>query len=251
MIGPEDAVATPKEMSIDEINAAIPRNVYLSAEGQTPLQLMLGILVFGLICVGAISYSIIKDKRTAEALHREGHWATGSVTKIIHARRSNDYVYYTFPFGGTTYGGGATVSDFQSIRVQVGDQFPILFLPSDPSVNHPSGWGWWSFGEVIAYAWSLMVFGLGVRGLVSIYQRRKLGRIGWVTEAKVIACAPKGSRFHVDYVFSTEDQTECDGANEYSYDEYQYGSKIRVIYMRTNPKRNDTYPLADFPTVGS
>lgn len=251
MIAPEDAVATPREMSIDEINAAIPRSVYLSADGLTPLQLMLGILVFGLICVGAISYLIGKDKRKAEALHREGHWATGSVTKIVHPRRSNDYVYYTFPFGDTIYHGGATVSDFQSIHVQVGDQLPILFLPSDPSVNHPSEWGWWGFGEVFACGWSLMVVGLGVRGLGSLYQRRKLGRTGWVTEGKVIACAPKGSRFRVDYVFSTEDQTECDGANESSYDEYKYGDKIRVIYLRHNPKRNDTYPLADFPTVGS
>lgn len=251
MIGPADAVATPKEMSIDGINAAIPRSVYLSADGLTPLQVTLGILVLGLICVGAISYSIIKDKRTAEALHREGHWATGSVTKIIHPRRSNDYVYYTFPFGDTAYHGRATVSDFQSIHVQVGDQLPILFLPSDPSVNHPSEWGWWGFGEVIAYAWSLMVVGLGVRGLISIYLQRRLGRIGWVTEAKVIACAPKGSSFRVDYVFSTDDGTEFDGANESSYDEYKYGDKIRVIYMRHNPKRNNTYPLADFPTVGS
>jgi hypothetical protein len=72
-----------------------------------------------------------------------------------------------------------------------------------------------------------------------------------VTEAKVIACTPKGSRFRLDYVFSTEDQTEFDGANEYSYDEYKYGAKIRIIYLRHNPKTNDTYPLADFPTVGS
>jgi hypothetical protein len=149
------------------------------------------------------------------------------------------------------YHGGATISDFQSIRVQVGDQLPIQFLPSDPSLNHPSGWGWWGFGEVIACALGLMFFGIGVKGLLSIYLRRRLGRIGWVTEGKVIACAPKGSRFRVDYEFSTEDRTEFDGANEYSYDEYQYGSKIRVIYMRHNPKRNDTYPLADFPTVGS
>ena len=250
MISPADAVIT-KEMSIAEINASIPRSVYVSADGQTALQVILGILVFALIWIAAISYSVVTDKRKADALHREGHEATASVTKIVHPRRSGDYVYYTFPFAGTTYRGGATISDFQSIRVQVGDQLPIQFLPSDPSVNHPSGWGWWGFGEVFAYALGLMFFGVGVKGLVSMYLERRLGRIGWVTEGKVIACAPKGSRFRVDYEFSSEDGTEFDGANEYSYDEYHYGAKIRIIYMRHNPKRNDTYPLADFPTVGS
>lgn len=251
MIGPEDAVATPKEMSIDEINAAIPRSVYLSADGQTPLQVLLGILVFGLICVAAISYFVVQDKHTADALQRGGREVTASVTKIVHPRRSGDYVYYTFLFDGTIYHGGATISDFQAMRVRVGDQLPIQFLPSNPYVNHPSGWDWWGFGQIIAYGWSLMVVGLGVKGLISLYLRRKLGRMGWVTEAKVIACAPKGSRFRVDYVFSTEDGTECDGANEYSYDEYPYDAKIRIIYLRHNPKQNDTYPLDDFPTVGS
>ena len=251
MIGPADAVTTPKEMSIDEINAAIPRSVYLSADGQTPLQIFLGILVFGLMCLAAISYFVVKDKRKADALKRDGHEATASVTKIIHPRRSGDVVYFTFPFGGTIYHGEAQISDFQAMRVQVGGQLPIQFLPSDPSVNHPIGWDYWGFGQIVAYGWGLMVVGLGVKGLVSMYLQRRLGRIGWVTEGKVIACAPKGSRFRVDYVFSTEDQTECDGATEDSYDEYKYGAKIRVIYMRHNPKRNDTYPLADFPTVGS
>ena len=251
MIGPEDAVATPREMSIDEINAAIPRSVYLSADGQTPLQVLLGILVFGLICVAAISYFTLKDKHEADALQRDGQKAIGSVTKIIHPRRSGDYVYYAFPFGGTMHHGGATISDFQAMRVQVGEQLPIRFLPSDPSVNHPSGWDYWGFGQIVAYGWGLMVVGLGVKGLVSLYLRRRLGRIGWVTGGKVIACAPKGSRFRVDYVFSNENGTEFDGANEYSYDEYPYGSKICIIYMRHDPKRNHTYPLADFPTVGS
>ena len=250
MIGPADAATTPKELSIDEINAAIPRSVYLSGEGQTPVQVCVGIVLLGLIWTAAISYAVFNDQHKADALRREGRQAAGSVTKIYHGRRSGDTVYYRFPVGGTVYRGQATVSDFQSLRVAVGDQLPIEFLPLDPTVNHPSGWDWWGFGEVIAFAMGLMFLGSGVWGLVFAYQRRRLARMGWVTEGRVIACAPKGDRFRVDYVFCTEDKTEFDGANEYSYDEYQYGSKIRVIYLRGNPKRNDTYPVADFPTVG-
>ena len=133
----------------------------------------------------------------------------------------------------------------------MGDQLAVSFLHADPLVSHPTGWAWWTWWDLLPYAFGLWIFGIGVRGLVMVYQRRRLGRIGWVTEGKVIACATKGSRFRIDYQFYSEDQTLFDGANEYSYDEYKYGSKIRVIYLRSNPKRNDTYPLADFPTVGS
>ena len=72
--------------------------------------------------------------------------------------------------------------------------------------------------------------------------------MGWVTEGKVIACAPKGSRFRVDYEFYAGDHKEFDGADEYS-DEYQSGSNIRVIYLLKNPKRNDTYPMSTYRAV--
>jgi len=75
-----------------------------------------------------------------------------------------------------------------------------------------------------------------------------LARIGWVTEGKVIACAPKGNLFRVDYEFFDEHNTQFDGADEYS-DEYKTGSNIRVIYLRENPKRNDIYPLSDFENI--
>jgi len=102
MIGPEDAVATPKEMNIDEINAAIPRSVYLSADGLTPLQVTLGILVLGLIWVAAMSYFDLKNKHEAEALARDGREAIAGITKISHGRGTT-YVDYTFPFEDAVY----------------------------------------------------------------------------------------------------------------------------------------------------
>jgi len=112
-------------------------------------------------------------------------------------------------------------------------------------------WGWWTFDDLMAVAAASFFFGLGSRLVLLVYQQWRLGRVGWVTEGNVIACTPKGERFRVDYQFLDENQTLFDGADEYSYDEYKYGAAIRVIYMRSNPKRNDTYPSKDFPMVES
>jgi hypothetical protein len=89
---------------------------------------------------------------------------------------------------------------------------------------------------------------MGIVALVFTFRERRLARIGWVTDGKVIACAPKGKRFRVDYEFCSGDHTLFDGANENS-EEYESGSSIRVIYLRKNPKRNDTYPMSSYETV--
>ena len=252
MIGPTDAVTT-REMSIAEINAGLPRSVEMSADGQTAVVLVLIVFLILSLFLAWVSYLEVRAVHKADILQRYGQETTGRVTRIWRSRGrgSNTYVDYSFSYGGTTFSGEVIPSDFQRIRVHVGDQLPIRFLPSDPSVNRPTGWGWVTFGDVILLALALLFFGMGLRLGVLVYLRWKLGRLGWVTEGMVIACAAKGERFRVDYQFLDENQTLFDGANEYSYDEYKYGSKIRVIYMRSNPKNNDTYPLNDFPMVGS
>jgi hypothetical protein len=97
---------------------------------------------------------------------------------------------------------------------------------------------------------ALLFPGGGVTIAMNLYRERYLARFGYVTEGTVIACAPKGSRFRVDYEFLNEDHVEFDGDTEESYDEYKTGSNIRVIYLRKNPKRNDAYPMSTFQTVG-
>ena len=129
---------------------------------------------------------------------------------------------------------------------------PILiqYLASDPFVNHPSAWDWSMGSDIIPNLFMLLIPGAGAVGLGYLYRERRLARIGWVTEGTVVACAPKGSRFRVDYEFFDEDHVEFDGDTEESYDEYKTGSKIRVIYLRKNPKRNDAYPMSIYETVG-
>lgn len=169
--------------------------------------------------------------------------------RIEHTGRETS-VYYTFLLCDAVHRGQAYFPDGRYLDILVDEQIPILFLPSDPSVNQPSGGAWRSRRDLV-FQFLFMPFfcGVGFAGLGYLYRERKLARIGWVTEGKVIACAPWGKRFRVDYEFYSEDHKEFDGAKENS-DEYETGSNIRVIYLRKNPKRNDTYPISSYRTVG-
>jgi hypothetical protein len=250
-----DQIRSPRELSIHEINATIPRRVRLDPDvGYTVLVFSLILLGFGVIWFSAASYYYFQQARQRDALHGDGREAIATVTKITNGRTV--YARYTFHFSGADFQGEAKMDyqreprwpDGRTKYVRVGEQIPIQFLPSDPSVNHPSTWVWWSWSDVFPQLFMLFFSSLGFVGIGLLYRERRLARIGWVTEGKVIACAPKGRRFRVDYEFYNEDQEEFDGANENS-DEYKSGSNIRVIYLRKNPKRNDTYPMSTYSPV--
>jgi hypothetical protein len=243
MIDP--AEETSGEPSLRAINAAIPRKVRLDADiGATTLFFGLLLLGAGAVWFSMASYFAIRTEQRQSALNRDGHETIATITEIFHGRSSTD-VHYRFRWAGVGYQGAADFKEDRRFDLHPGDQIPILVLPSDPSINHPSNWAWWSLrSDVVPHIFMLIFPAGGLVVLLSLSKARRLARSGWVTEGKVIACAPKGKRFRVDYEFSV-DQALFDGANENS-DECETGSKIRVIYMRSNPKRNDTYPLALF-----
>jgi hypothetical protein len=255
----EDQIRSPRELSIHEINAAIPRRVRLDPDGgYASLVIALILLGFGLIWFGGASYYyLVHQARLREALNRDGHEAMGTITKIYSTggRHSRVLVAYEFRANGSDYHDAINLDDEPELPdgelpyLKVGESIRVQYLPGDPQVSHPSGWAWWSWwDDVFPQLFFLLFPGGGVAILFSIYRERRLARIGWVTEGEVIACAPKGKQFRVDYEFYSEDHEQFDGANE-NCDEYETGSKIRVIYLRKNPKRNDTYPMSTYGPV--
>lgn len=234
------------ELSLHEINAAIPRSVRPSDGMQKSLWflfIMIGVLV---LLMWGYAHFKVQETQRQKTLSRDGQETPARITKVNHSRHS-DHIYYMFRFNGAAYQGNAD-SDESVWDAQVGKYLPIQFLPSDPSVNHPTPWVLWDLPDFIIIAVLLLSFGAMAKAAFWAYGERRLARFGWVTEGKVIACAPKGNFFRVDYEFFDEDHTLFDGANEYS-EEYKTGSSIRVIYRRKNPKRNDTYPLSDYEDV--
>jgi hypothetical protein len=249
----DDQIRGVRELSISDLNAMIPRRVRLDPDGgYQALVFILIAIAFGGAWFAWLYHDDAQQWQRRGALRREGREAIAQITKVSGRTR---YAHYTFHLGDADYQGEAKLDNqtgpkFPDGRIQyarANQQIPILFLPSDPSVNYPSGWAWWSLWDLAPHLFMLFFSSLGVLGLGNVYRERILASSGWVTEGTVIACAPKGSRFRVDYEFYNEDRQQFDGANEYS-DECDTGSKIRVIYLRKNPKKNDTYPMASFYT---
>lgn len=249
-----DQARSARELSSHEINAMVPKRVHLNPDGGYASRvLFLMFLGAGVLWFGGLCYHDVQQSRNREALNREGRETIARITRI---RGRTHYAHYTFRFNDADYQGEAELDhqvepkwpDGRINHVREDQQIPILFLPSDPSVNYPSGWAWWSWGDLVPHLSMLFFSSIGVVGLGYVYRERRLARIGWVIEGKVIACAPKRGRFRVDYEFFSEDQEQFDGANECS-DEYETGSKIRVIYLRKNPRRNDTYPMSSYQTI--
>lgn len=252
----DDQIPREKEPSLQEINAGIPRKVRLSAEGYQARLIILIVFGIGAIWCGGVSYFyFIYQAGHREALNREGREALGTITKIAPGRHTI-WVKYTFHADALVYENAIDLeyeplsADGELPYLHAGDPILVRYLPSSPWINHPSGWAWWSVEhDLIPGLFSLSFPGLGVFSVGYLLRDRRLARIGWVMEAEVIACASKGKQFRVDYVFSPEGQKEFDGARE-NCDEYATGSKIRIIYLRTNPKRNDTYPVSTYNAAG-
>jgi hypothetical protein len=255
----DDQTQSISEPSIHEINAKIPRRVSLDPDGGfTSLVLALIFLGFGAIWYGGVYYIyFVHQARQRETLDRDGHEAMGKITRIYSAGRgSGTSVAYGFQVDGSDHHGAINLEDEPQLPdgvlpyLKVGEPIRVQYLPSNPELNHPAGWAWWSWWQdVIPQLFFLTFPGGGIAILASIFRERRLARIGWVTEGEVIACAPKGNQFRVDYEFYDENREQFDGANE-NCDEYKTGSKIRVIYLQKNPKRNDTYPMSTYRTVG-
>jgi Protein of unknown function (DUF3592) len=254
----DDQAQSLKEPGIHEINAKIPRKVSLDPDGGfASLVLALILLGFGVVWFGGVFYFyFVHQAQTREALYRNGRETIGMITRIYSppGRHSGTMVGYAFRVEGLDYHDSINLDDEpqwpDGEYLKISEAIRIQYLPSNPQVNHPTGWTWWNWWDSLIPQLFFLAFpGGGIAILVAIYRERRLARIGWVTEGEVIACAPKGKQFRVDYEFYDEDHEQFDGANENS-DQYKTGSKIRVIYLRNNPKRNDTYPMSIFHTVG-
>jgi hypothetical protein len=256
----DDQIQSSVEPSVHEINAKIPRKVCLDADGGLAgLVLSLIFLGVGLAWFGiAYHHYFIHQPRVRDTLNRDGSEAMGQITKIRSGvgRGAGTYVDYVFRVDGSDYQNTINLEyepqspDGELPYLSVGEPIRVQYLPSQPFVNRPSGWAWWTWwDDGLPQLFIFLFLGVGISGLVLLFRERRLARIGWVTEATVIACAPNRSRFRVDYEFNTENGTEFDGADE-NCDEYKTDSKIRVIYLRSNPKRNTTYPNSTYHTVG-
>ena len=222
-------------IDISEANAGIPRKARFDDGMIAALVFTLFFFVLWLIPVGFRAY----DVHTFYVLRQAGYEASGEVTKSYPGRGSVD-VNYRFSVDGVVYTGDAKMIG-DDYRIQApGDTILIRYLPKNPSVNQPVNWEWFSSWELPYYVLGLgLLAGVGAL-LVAGWRKRRLARIGIVVEGRVTGCVPDGNRFKAYYEFTTKDKVWAEGSTQMS-EECKVGASIPVIYLRSNPKRNDLF----------
>lgn len=224
---------------ISEANARIPRRVRFNDDIITILSFTLLFFVLWLVPAAWGTYDDFRDSHIRDILLREGHEAKGEVIKSYTGRGGVD-VEYRFSVGGVLYSNRARmIAD--AYRVQApGEKITIRYLPKDPRINQPINWQWFSVGWVV-----FDLFGLGLLVVVGVciiagFRERKLSRMGVVVEGRVTGCVSDRKLFKVYYEFTTQDNVSLEGTAELP-EEREAGTAIPVIYLRSNPKRNDCY----------
>jgi hypothetical protein len=182
------------------------------------------------------------NMRHRNMLRSQGREVLGDVTSF-HQDRDGVYVHYAFQADGKIYRDSAELPE--QMGKNIGEHMLLRYLPSDPSISHPSAWEWKQRGDIVPDILMLLFPLPGAAAAIALYRQRVLTRKGWIVEGKVTGCAPNGNRFTVYYEFRTLAGTLVEGSNAYS-DECTCGSKILVIYLRHKPASNNPYPLGAY-----
>ena|ERR1019366_7570994 len=219
-----------------EANAGIPRKARFDDGIIDALVFTLFFFLLWLIPVGFRA----NDFHKFDVLRRQGHEANGEVTKSYTVRGNVD-VGYRFYVDGVFYSGRAKmIADDYKVQ-SPGEKILIRYLPNDPRVNQPINWVWFSAWELPYYLLGLGLLAGAAALLVAGWRKRQLARMGIVVEGRVTGCAPNRSRFTTYYEFTTEDNVWMEGSAGMS-EECKAGMSIPIMYLRSNPKRNDCYP---------
>jgi hypothetical protein len=231
----------------EELQQKTPRKTRVTAMG---LYYLIGsAIVSGAILLLVVGLSIHDARliRKGDELAREGRLVSTNDVQIGGQRRAT--VFYSFTYEGQTYRGDAFLPEEHLAQVEQyckSGSFPILFLPNNPFVNHPSGWhDTQSVPLLKLFLFCLVVIQWYV---LSRFIRRDLclARNGAIAVGRVT-----GSRFNrsgavlLKYEFRDMDGLLTEGQGEYPR-RVKNDAQICVLYMPAETSKSRPYPLVFF-----
>ena len=153
----------------------------------------------------------------------------------------NRFLDYSFTAEGRYFTGHAFMPDRIQAILRESDPLPIRYLPSNPSINHPSDWEDSAVLDCFPFSLPIAFLLISVIVYVSMRIDRPLVTNGMPAVAVITKCTPhvRGG-ITVKYKFRAEDGSEMKGSS--GYDSLQeIGASICILYLPWNPRRNQTY----------
>jgi hypothetical protein len=229
-----------------ELTGPLPRRIQLSRNSNY-LPIVLALLI-GITVITGFLYGkhVVNLMQQRSALHQDGVEVQGEITSLKRAGRGPEVVRYTFTANGGTVSGMADmpfelVQSFEESTV-----IKILYLPSNPAINHPAAWEWSLSSEWLVIFILICPPTLFIVMFTSIYRKRKLLIWGKPVTGIVTNCRVSGrGRISIEYEFRTETGAQVRGSGN-SPVQQKIGACICVLYLPQNPRRNLPYPVPDF-----
>jgi hypothetical protein len=230
----------------DELVGPTPREVYLSGNLASFLTVVvLLFIVGGGTVLGWWTFDAIRQSEHRAALRSGGQVIGGSITALTYSH-GDSFVSYTFTVNGRRYFGKSQVSGATPLRAR---QIAVVYLPSDPAINHPAAWEWSPLMQIMVVPFSLFFMGVTVWGLAHIHRERVLARKGKPARGIVTSCTPEKSGYQIEYEFRTDEGEHVNGTSD-SQAPYESGQNIWILYLTKDPRRNHSYPLSDYEIPG-
>jgi hypothetical protein len=230
-----------------ELQQKLPRRIRLAAAGilylVTNVLVSTAIVTF-IILAGSLTPKDIKDRND---LQREG-----SVTFTNDVRiggKGSATVFYTFTYNGKSYSGKAYLPREYSKKVlsySKAGNFPVTFLPGDPTINHPYDWrGVGSFPSFL-YLLILLIIVQWSALIRFLLPDLRLARNGLVAVGRVTNSSDGGiGGIYLKYEFRDADGLPMNGRGEHPVRQ-ETGAQICVLYLPEDSGHSRPYPLSFF-----
>jgi len=230
-----------------EIAQRMPRRVSITLRGALLIFLVLSILI---AFVGLTVYLYLhnaREIRDGDDLARRGRTTYAYDVRVGGLRGWR--VTYRIRYNGSEFSGRAPIpkSKENEMFSYSTSPFPVLFLPDNPSVNHPKDWK-----EPDSHPW--LVYGFLLLIPILLFLARgpdvlldlQLARTGIAVFGIAIGSThTKGGTVRLKYEFRDADELLNEGSGYYPFIP-EKGTAVMILYSRQNTAKSRPYPLFFF-----
>lgn len=243
----KDEVSVPAELQ-----QTLPRRIRLAVRGRSIYYFVGSIVVsIAIATLAMIAGSLTpKEIRERNALRREGNVTHTNDVRVGGMRSAT--VFYTFTYNGQSYSGNAFLPHEYLEKVEnysKTGKFPVLFLPRNPSINHPNDWTGSGSVPLILYLLLIIIIFQWIFLSRFILHDLRLARNGVAALGLVTDCSyGRNGGIYLKYEFRDMDDLLTKGRGEYPVRKQQ-GTKICILYLPDESEKSRPYPLVFFRAV--
>jgi hypothetical protein len=228
----------------NELMGPLPRTVRLSGNNAGYLvSVVLIAIIFCGIGWGWYIFDTVNELRHRAALRIHGQEAIAEITAFHVGRGGESTMDYVFAVQGKAHRSHARMPSSSGRSFHEADHIAVLYLPTNPTVNHPKAWEWSIWMGLDKMIFVLFFTVMGGVALLLLFRDRKLAREGLAAPAVVSDCTYSNREFRLQYSFRTQAGQLITGKGG-SREKYELGAVIWILYLPRKPRRNHPYPLS-------